>query len=378
MIYVTTRQKAKEKQISWLDLIGDDEISVSDLVTTGSAGTVTRTLNEATPELLRKINVDEMINMLKRFNNCHENLFKANRCNLYRHFEIAKRTGGGTRPIDAPCTELKLALSELAMILSDKFGVLYHTAAFAYIPNRCTTQLARKHQVNNSNWFYKTDVSGFFPSTTLDFTMKMLKMIFPLSEICKVDEGYKELRKAISLGFLNGVLPQGSPLSPMLTNVICIPIDHHLFNLFAHKRMVYTRYADDLHISCQQKIDPKKITEWIENAFKAFNAPWILKPEKTHYGSRKGKNFMLGVCVNADNNITTGWRTKQLFKAQTANLIMDYKHGKCWPIDEIRQYSGLLSYYKMVEKDYFEELVNRYNDKFHVNVKSILKECMSI
>lgn len=377
MIYVTVRQKTREKQISWLDLIGEEEIPVSDFATEGSAGTVTRVLKEATPELLRGINVEEMINVLKRFNESHQNLFEADRKSLYRHFSIPKKTGG-LRPIDAPCDELKFALAELGMILSERFGVLYHTAAFAYIENRSTVQLVRKHQVNKSNWFYKTDISGFFPSTTLEFAMKMVKIVFPLSEICKVEEGYNELKKALSLGFLNGVLPQGTPLSPKLTNIIAIPIDHRLFNELAHKRFVYTRYADDLHISCQQKFDPEKMTQYIRKVFKEFGAPWILKPEKTHYGSRKGKNFMLGVVLNANNDISTGWRNKKLFKAMTTNLIMDYKNHKPWPADEVQQYSGLVSYYKMIEKDYFEDLIEHFNQKFNVNLKSIMKQLISI
>lgn len=214
MIYVTTRQKQKEKQISWLDLLEENDIQISDFAKSGSAGTVTRVLPEATKELLEKINVPAMIDTLKKFNEYHDDLFKKNRRSLYRHFEIPKRTGGGLRPIDAPCDNLKIALNELAEILSDRFGVLHHTAAFGYVKNRSTIQLVRKHQVNESNWIFNADVSGFFPSTTLEFTMRMLKMIFPLSEICKFDEGYKQLRKAISLGFLDGVLPQGSPLSP--------------------------------------------------------------------------------------------------------------------------------------------------------------------
>lgn len=213
MIYITTRQKSKEKQLSWLDLIKEKDIEYNTFSSSGSAGTVTRVYEEVPEEYLRKINVPWMIETLNRFNESHKNLFDADRKSLYRHFSIPKKTGG-LRPIDAPNDELKLALEELGMILSEKFGILYHTAAFAYIKNRSTVQLVRKHQVNESNWFYKTDISGFFPSTTLEFTMNMLKMIFPLSEICKVKEGYQALEKALSLGFLNGVLPQGTPLSP--------------------------------------------------------------------------------------------------------------------------------------------------------------------
>ena len=154
-------------------------------------------------------------------------------------------------------------------------------------------------------------------------------------------------------------------------------LDFKMFNELAHKRFVYTRYADDIHISCQQKFDPEKMTKYIENVFREFGAPWILKPEKTHYGSRAGKNYMLGVCLNKDNNITTGWRSKRDFKAMTCNLIQDYKHGKPWPADEVQQYAGLLSYYKMVEKDYFESVIERFNEKFNVDVKTILKSIIS-
>ena len=61
MIYVTTRQKTREKQLSWLDLIEDKEFSEYDLCSSGSAGTVTRVMEQPTEELLRKINVPYMI-----------------------------------------------------------------------------------------------------------------------------------------------------------------------------------------------------------------------------------------------------------------------------------------------------------------------------
>ena len=62
----------------------------------------------------------------------------------------------------------------------------------------------------------------------------------------------------------------------------------------------------------------------------------------------------------------------------TTNLIMDWKNGKSWPSDEVQQYAGLLSYYKMVEKDYFDGLIAHFDDKFKVNLKQIMKQLTSI
>jgi len=376
MIYVTIRQNHKEKQLSWLDIINEENLSYS-FNENGSVGTVTRTMEEAPENLLRKINVPYMIQTLRDFNEKHKTLFEVERKSLYRHFCIPKRTGG-LRPIDAPCDELQTALGELKTILTENFGLLYHTSAFAYITGRSTVMEVKRHQNNQSNWFLKTDFSGFFPSTTLEFTMKMCSMIFPLSEICKVPEGKNELEKALSLAFLNGGLPQGTVLSPTLTNIICIPLDHELFNYFAHKRMVYTRYADDIHISCVQKFDYEKIVGYMKSVLHKWGAPWFIKPEKTRFGSRKGSNWMLGCMLNADNNITVGWQAKKTFKAMTTNLIMDFKHNNPWPADDVMHYQGLLSYYLMVEREYFERLIAHFNNKFKCNLREIMRNLISV
>ena len=378
MIYVTTRQKEyEEKQISWLDIINNVPFE-EDLGTKGSAGTVTRVYEEAPENLLRAINVPYMIGQLKKFNETYDNLFKVERKTLYRHFSIPKRSGG-LRPIDAPCDELQYALGELKHILADKFGVLYHTAAFAYVTGRSITQVDYKHQANKSNWFLKTDFSGFFPSTTLDFAMSMIEKVFPISEICKVEEGKSELRKALSLGFLNNQLPQGTVLSPTLTNMIMIPMDHEMFNYFAHKHMVYTRYADDICVSCVQKFDARKTLEYMKSVLRKWNAPWTIKPEKTHFITNKAStsNWILGLNLNKDNNITVGWERKKFFKVMTTNLIMDYKHHVRWPIDDVQHYQGLLSYYKMVEKEYFTNLLIHFEDKFRVKMDKVIKYHMA-
>ena len=377
MIYITTRQKSKERQISWLDLINDENDTINMFSEPGTPGTITRVYETVPEKFMKKINTEQMIQTLKKFNAFHEDLFSKDRKSLYRHFAIPKKQGG-LRQIDAPNDELQNALEELKIILADKFGVLHHTSAFAYVTGRCTVQEVRKHQVNESNWFYGTDCSGFFPNTTLDFTMKMLEMVFPLSEICKTEDGKNELRKALSLGFLNSGLPQGTKLSPYLTNVIMIPIDHRLFNELAHRRFVYTRYADDMHISCVQKFSKEKMTAYIEKVFREFGAPWILKPEKTTFGSRKGRNYMLGVCLNAQNNITVGYRAKATFKAMTSSLILDYKHGHYWPLEDVQHYRGLLSYYEMVEKDYFSNLIKHFDEKYNCDTKTILKRLFSL
>ena len=373
MYYVTTRQFRKPRQLSWEDVIMD-KLVMNDFANdrSNATSTVTRKMPFIDGDVLAKINVDAMIKWLNRFNEKHADLFEVKRESLYSTFKIPKHSGGFRR-IDAPCEELQDALRELGEFITDDCGVLYHTSAFAYVKGRDIVACLKKHQKNESMWFLKTDFSGFFPSTTLEFTMKMLSMVFPLSEICKREDGRIALEKAISLAFLNEGLPQGTVLSPLLTNILMIPIDHTLFNELAHRKIVYTRYADDIHISAQEQFPYEQIVQFIKDTLKEFDAPYKIKNEKTHYGSRKGKNWNLGLMLNKDNNITVGWKKKQYFKAALCSFILDTINGKTWSIEDVQHLRGQLSYYTMVEKDYFDKLIEAQNAKWQVDVRNMFK-----
>lgn len=372
MVYVTLKQHRKPKQLKWEDVLYE-LVSPNQLNTeSDSTATITRKYESIPNDVLQKVNVRQMIDAFTSFNMKHKPLFHQERTSMYTTFHIPKASGGYRR-IDAPCTELKLAMSELSHILTDVCGVLYHTSAFAYIPGRSVQDVTRKHVKAKSNWYLKTDLSGFFPSTTLDFTMKMLSMVFPLSEIIKDPEGSKQLRKALSLGFLNGSLPQGSPLSPTLTNMIFIPIDHTLFGHFSKCKLVYTRYADDTHISGEKRFPYKKVIAYMEDTFKAFGAPYKIKDGKTHFGSVKGSNWMLGQMLNGEYNVTVGYKAKKYFKAALCSFILDTKNKKYWEIGDVMHFQGELNWYMQVEPDYFKMLIDRANKKWGVDVRTMIR-----
>ena len=373
MYYVTVMQHRKPHQITWEDVIMD-KVVLNDLTldNSNSTATITRKYEVIPDEIRNKINVEGIIAWLKHFNEKNAELFAKERHSLYRTFKIPKKTGG-FREINAPNSELQAELSRLASFISEECGVLYHTSAFAYVKGRSIVDCLKKHQKNESVWFLKTDFSGFFPNTTIDFTMKMLSKVFPLSEVCKREDGYEALEKALSLGFLDGGLPQGTCLSPMLTNCFMIPIDHKLFNEFAGRNIVYTRYADDMHISAASKFPKNEAVKIIEDTLKFFGAPWILKPEKTHYGSNKGKNWNLGLMLNGNNDITVGYRNKKYFKAALCSFVLDTIKGSYWSMDDVNHLRGQLSYYTMVEPEYFEGIIEQQNNKWHVDIKDLFR-----
>ena len=148
---------------------------------------------------------------------------------MYKHYQIPKKTGG-MRNIDEPNEELKGWQNEIVRILKEYFGVMHHTNAYGYVEKRCCLDVAEKHRLAGSNWFLKIDISDFFGSTTLDHLVKQMGQVYPFANLIDSWHWYYEdiFRKALKICFLNGGLPQGSPASPLLTNLLMIPFDYEI------------------------------------------------------------------------------------------------------------------------------------------------------
>lgn len=378
MPYVTTFMTRAKKQLTIEDVLFGVK-NLSPYINGVDFGTSTRTYEykKLPQELIEMARVPYLVGKLKSFNRSYQSKFDAsNMREHYNSFKIPKKSGGW-RQIDAPNEDLKQALYSLKAIFENDFKVLYHTAAFAYIKGRSTTDALKVHQRNNSNWYLKTDLSNFFGSTTLDFTMRMLSMIYPFCEVVKCEDGEKALRDAISLCFLDGGLPQGTPISPLLTNVIMIPIDHEISRRLRASEtndFVYTRYADDATVSSKKGFLFMGVVEMMNDVFKKFDAPYTIKKEKTHYGSRVGRNWCLGLMINKDNKITVGHENKKVFKAMLNNYIVARKDGKGWPPEEVMTLRGKLSYYSNVEPEYFDYVINWYNKKYHCDVIKMMAD----
>lgn len=374
-IYVTVRKEYVPYQMDLDDfLFGPDDVGKQGFDVKNP--TITYKRHNVPPKILATQNIPAMIERLRKFNYMTDQcgLRDKPREELYRSYKIPKKSGG-LRPIDEPLPQLKSALTELRQIFQDEFHVLYHTCAFAYVRGRATIDALQKHVANKSNWYAKFDLHNFFGSTTLEFTMRMLSIVYPFSEIVKDPIGLTELTKAVELGFLRGGLPQGSPLSPFLTNVIMIPHDYELSKKledYAKQEFVFTRYADDYQISSRYQFDVNGVQQVIEGVLKYLGAPYTFS-DKTRYGSSAGRNWNLGLMINRDNNITIGYRKKKQIKTMLFNYIMDRKNGVMWDVGDLMELQGICSYFRMVEPEVHDKEIRFINQKYGVNVLEDIK-----
>ena len=304
-----------------------------------NACTFTYEMTRSTPKMRKSVNTAMLGRKLTEFNARYAELREAERHSLYHSFSIPKKSGG-LRKIDAPLPELMAALRELRDIFENDFHALYHTTAFAYVKGRSNVSAIKKHQQNNSKWFAKFDLANFFNSTTPEFVMQQLSMIFPFCEVVKSKPGKEALATALDLCFLDGGLPQGTPISPLLTNLIMIPFDHRFTRYCREHNLVYTRYADDFIISSKYTFDHKEVEATIIKTLQPMDAPFSIKKEKTRYGSSSGSNWNLGVMLNKDNEITIGHKKKRQFEGMLLNYISDHENHKYWSHDDLMTMHG--------------------------------------
>ena len=373
MYYITVKLPPTTHQMTIEELLYGVDLD-SLLINSNLTNTRTYEVQEVKGRFLDTVDTGWLIKKLNDFNTRTERLHWGDRHSLYREFHIPKKSGG-LRKIDAPNDDLMNALREIKTIFENDFHALYHTSAFAYIPRRSTIECMKRHQRNESKWFAKYDLSNFFGSTTKEFVMHQLSMIYPFCEVMKRPDGNRALGEALDLAFLDGVLPQGTPLSPLLTNIIMIPIDYRLANTlreYNNQRFVYTRYADDFQVSSRYSFRFREIERVIVGVLDEFDAPFKLNRGKTRYGSSAGRNWNLGLMINKDNNLTVGHKKKKQLKNMLENYAMDKKHGVSWDISDVQVMEGYRNYYRQVEEESIDELIKWVNKKHDVDILELI------
>lgn len=359
-MYLTFYTKAAPRQITFEELLANPYMTLESI----REGTkkVTIVCEEEYAERLfqKHFKNGEDAGFLKPFN---ETIKEIDTADHYRHFEIPKKNSNKTRPIDAPDDTISALQGTYKEYIEKGLHVLPHKAAHAYVEKRGTVTAMKEHQRNKSKWFLQLDLKDFFNSIDESFLRKMLKQVYPFKFIKE-----ENLESIIKISLLNGTLPQGSRLSPTLTNLIMVPIDYEItekLHNYKKHNYVYTRYADDITISCKEKFDWREIKNIIENIFNKWEVPFHINEDKTRFGSSAGRNYHVGLIINKDNQISVGHEKNNKFKAMIFNFCTT---GDEWEIHDVQKMLGLISYYKSIEPDFIEKTINKYNIKFNINI----------
>lgn len=238
----------------------------------------------------------------------------------YASFAIKKRSGK-ERQIDAPVKGLK----DLQRTIYEKFSgeISFRKCVHGYIQDRSILHNSTRHL--RQRWVLRVDLSDFFPTITSGRVAGMFRAPpFGISE--------KPARALAFISTKNGRLTQGSPLSPWVSNVICRGLDYSLQKLASKHKCYYSRYADDLFFSTNNRIFPAElahmsdgdsnITIGEELRLAIADAGFSLNEEKTSLKANSQRQIVTGVVVNSKPNVP-----KQYVKKIRAALYSWEKYG---------------------------------------------------
>lgn len=288
---------------------------------------------------------------------------------MYDIFHIPKRSGG-LRTISAPKPELMALQKDILNWMAFTVKLLPHDCAFAYVQHRSVKDVLIRHQRNGSRWFLKLDIKDFFPSMNPDFVLSQLMRNGAVSGPFEPGRASWTRRRdqwksILEPCFLNNGLPQGAPTSPLLSNIVMVPIDFtlagQLWNFNKH-HFIYTRYADDILISCKEKFNPQEVVTLVEKTLE--DTPLRLNLKKTRFGSSAGANWNLGMMYNAKGDITLGHKRKARFRSMLHNFMMDFKNNQPWSIEDTRKLDGEQAWFRTVEPDWTKRILRTYETEY--------------
>ena len=331
-----------------------EQLTIEDLY----AGRILPTQGESSIKTIRVNNVPEHWYVdARNFEHAIASCIINNPAEIYYTEYHIPKASGGYRLISAPSDELKDVQKKLYEILI-RFGAYAHDVAFAYVKDRTCLGAIQRHRDKQTKYFYKFDLNDFFPSCTEEVLQRQLKQVYPfcmLSEAC--------LDYIIYIATYNGALPQGSPLSPLLCNMVLLPFDWAMHYSIKHFNGAYTRYADDILISFQDK----KQLSFIQHIIKGHLPEGLeLNTTKSRCGSIAGRNYNLGLVLNKEHNITIGHKKKMQLKAKLNNFIFDFTNRRYWSIIDTQVLQGELNYFRQIEPEYANFVVKRLETKHHI------------
>ncbi|PIQ07600.1 MAG: RNA-directed DNA polymerase [Ignavibacteriales bacterium CG18_big_fil_WC_8_21_14_2_50_31_20] len=208
----------------------------------------------------------------------------------YSRFKIIKKDGGH-RIIYSPYGHLKKIQRGISELLYK--NVELHGASHGYTINKSIITNAKQHL--KKNCIINIDLENFFQTINTVMLNKSLKLFFP-------DITDELLIKIIAICSFEGSLPQGAPTSPILSNLVCYSLDLKLSELAISHNLDYTRFADDMTFSTNNKIVELQLKNDINGIIQSEG--FRLNEKKYRVLKKRHRQSVTGITVNEKINVT--------------------------------------------------------------------------
>lgn len=271
-------------------------------------------------------------------------LFSAPIHTRYDVFKIPKKTGGN-RVIHAPTPPLKEIQKSLANILNECFDIIEIERINLSNKHNCIVSHAFRNKLtfdepisNTTNKKLKTNIHvfGIYSNAeqhikkkyVLNIDLKDFFTSITFKRIVGFFSNNKHFKLHIDIAILiaqiatyrdtktnQGFLPQGSPCSPIISNLIGGILDNHLNKLAKENKCTYTRFADDITFSTNTSIFPVNLAKKIDSEYHLSKTliriinknGFQVNTPKTRLTINQNQQKVTGLVVNKKVNISSDY-----------------------------------------------------------------------
>ncbi len=270
--------------------------------------------------------------------------------NCYSTFEIPKKNGG-VRSINAPNEDLKdiqkklyevLVQAQENIILVEK---IKDNISHGFKKSKGIITNAEVHK--KKKFVLNVDIENFFDS----FHFGRVRGFFEKNKYFALS---REISTVLAqLTCYQGRLPQGAPTSPILTNLICNILDLRILKICRKFRLNYTRYADDLTFSTNDKYFQDNFDSFyseLSHEVEAFSLK--INEKKTRLIFNDSRQEVTGITVNSKLNVN-----KIYIKHTRAMAEELYRKGEFYINDKIGSLNQLEGRFSFINQlDYYNNI----------------------
>ncbi len=179
--------------------------------------------------------------------------------------EIPKPGNKGVRELGIPSVVDRLVQQAIHQVLEPIFDPGFSDSSYGFRPGRSAHQALKKAQEyvqEGHEIVVDIDLENFFDCVNHDILMSRLAKRIDDKRLLKIIRRFLEvgmMKQGVCTKRLSGV-SQGSPLSPLLSNVLLDELDKEL----EHREHKFCRYADDSNIYVRSLRAGKRVMESVK------------------------------------------------------------------------------------------------------------------
>ena len=177
------------------------------------------------------------------------------------------KVSGGRRQLGIPTVVDRMIQQALMQVLSPIFEAMFSEGSYGFRAGRnaqMAVKKAQEYQRKGKRWVVDIDLAAFFDEVNHDRLISRIRMKVNDRLILKIVRRY--LQSGVMIGGVTSQrrkgTPQGSPLSPLLSNIVLDELDKEL----EWRKLSFCRYADD----CNIYVRSKKAAERVMTSIKKF------------------------------------------------------------------------------------------------------------